>query len=320
MVSVMIDSIPFCTLDELKGVPHPFPYQGSKRYLANAIIPLIPDGTSRLIEPFCGSAAVSVAARYTHKISQVVLADINAPLVELWNAIIDTPDALAEEYGRMWDEQLSDPKEYFMRVRAHFNEEPNPSALLYLMNRIVKGSIRYGRDGRFNQSADNRRLGARPQVVSTRIHGVSNLMQGARVFAKDYAEIVAEAEVGDLVYMDPPYQGTSNNADHRYAAGLRREDYEMVLDEMNHRELSYMVSYDVVDSHDTYGKRLSDNLGLIHLHLCAGTSTQATLLGKKKQTVESLYLSAALVDRLGGEERIPALLNPHIEQQGALFG
>ena len=320
MVGAVTDPIPFCTLEELRGVPHPFPYQGSKRYLANAIIPLIPEGVSRLIEPFCGSAAVSIASRYTHRVSRIVLADINAPLVELWNSIIDAPDALVEEYGRMWEEQLSDPRDYFMHVRARFNEEPNPSGLLYLMNRIVKGSIRYGKDGRFNQSADNRRLGARPQVVSARIHGVSNLMQGTQVFAKDYAEIVADAKTDDLVYMDPPYQGTSNNADRRYAAGLQREDYEMVLDEMNHRKLSYMVSYDVVDAQDTYGKRLSDDLGLTHLHLCAGTSTQATLLGKKKKTVESLYLSPALVDRLGGGERIPSLLNPHAEQQEELFG
>ncbi|MBM3216625.1 hypothetical protein FJZ36_17140, partial [Candidatus Poribacteria bacterium] len=48
------------------SVPHVIPYQGSKRRLADDILRYVPNHVERLIEPFCGSAAVSlaVAARF----------------------------------------------------------------------------------------------------------------------------------------------------------------------------------------------------------------------------------------------------------------
>jgi site-specific DNA-adenine methylase len=42
-------------------VPQPFQYQGSKRALAPLILQYLPVSTTRLVEPFCGSAALSIA-------------------------------------------------------------------------------------------------------------------------------------------------------------------------------------------------------------------------------------------------------------------
>ena len=43
-------------------IPHPIPYQGSKRGIAEAILAYFPQHVTRLIEPFAGSAAVTLAA------------------------------------------------------------------------------------------------------------------------------------------------------------------------------------------------------------------------------------------------------------------
>ncbi|WP_289098609.1 DNA adenine methylase [uncultured Bifidobacterium sp.] len=122
--------VSFRRLDMLKGTPQPFPYQGSKRYLANAIVPLIPDGVDRIIEPFCGSAAVSIAARQTGKVQSAVIADINAPLIDLWNEILKEPDRLIVGYTYLWNEQLSNPREYFKEVRDSFNETHKTALLI----------------------------------------------------------------------------------------------------------------------------------------------------------------------------------------------
>jgi hypothetical protein len=45
-------------------VPQPFQYQGSKRALAPLILQYLPIGTTRLVEPFCGSAAGSRSAAF----------------------------------------------------------------------------------------------------------------------------------------------------------------------------------------------------------------------------------------------------------------
>ena len=69
------------------SVPHPIPYQGSKRSLAKQILQYIPDNTTRLIEPFAGSAAISLAVAYHGKAPDFILNDINAPLMTLWQMI-----------------------------------------------------------------------------------------------------------------------------------------------------------------------------------------------------------------------------------------
>jgi hypothetical protein len=43
-------------------VPQPFQYQGSKRALAPLILQYLPVSTTRLVEPFCGSATSSRSA------------------------------------------------------------------------------------------------------------------------------------------------------------------------------------------------------------------------------------------------------------------
>ena len=45
-------------------VPHPIPYQGSKRGLAPVILSYFPAHFARLVEPFAGSAAISLATAY----------------------------------------------------------------------------------------------------------------------------------------------------------------------------------------------------------------------------------------------------------------
>jgi DNA adenine methylase len=71
---------------------------------------------------------------------------------------------------------------------------------------------------------------------------------------------------------------------------------------MNEKDVSYIISYDGQTGGKTHGKLLPCRLSLKHLNIHAGRSSQATLLGYNHETVESLYLSPALVERLNGEE------------------
>ncbi len=279
-------------------VPHPFPYQGSKRALARAVLGFLPDDTGALVEPFAGSAAVSIAARHAGIAAAAVISDVNAPLMALWRRILDDPRRLADEYESLWQAAAPDPKAFFFRARDQFNRTREPALMLYLLNRIVKSAVRYSKAGDFNQSADNRRLGARPDTVRDRLVRTSATMAGTGIAAGPYEEHLARAEPRDVVYLDPPYQGVTNTADHRYLAGLARTDFERALRDANDAHVSYIVSYDAVRPDNKYGEPLDPALGLTHLHLPAGRSAQSTLGGGSDVTIESLYLSPALVARL----------------------
>lgn len=287
-------------------VPHPFPYQGSKRALARAVLAFLPPGTGTLVEPFAGSAAVSIAARHAGKARASAISDVNVPLMELWRRILEDPQRLADEYEGLWRASARDPKAFFFRTRDEFNRTREPALLLYLLNRIVKGAIRYSKAGHFNQSADNRRLGARPDTVRDRLLRTSATMTGTAVRSGSYEAHLANAGPRDVVYLDPPYQGVSTSADHRYLAGLARADFEHALREANRAGVSYLVSYDAIRADGKYGEPLDTALGLTHLHLAAGRSAQSTLGGGRAVTIESLYLSPALTRRLDGRTDLAA--------------
>jgi DNA adenine methylase len=281
----------------------PFPYQGSKRKIAPDVLSLFPDSVDTLIEPFCGASAVSLLAAKEKKIDKIILNDLNKPLVKLWDEILWNPEDITNRYSELWNAQLNNPKKYFLEKREEFNKTHSPDLLLYLLARIVKGAVRYNSNGDFNQSADNRRKGMRPNKMRKNIMRVSLLLADiTSVYSKDYKNIANLATPKDLVYMDPPYQGTSFTRDHRYFEGVKFNEFVNCLDDLNTKETSYIISYDGACGKKRYGKKLPESLNLKHLFINTGRSTQSTLLGRSDSTVESLYLSPALLKRLDKED------------------
>lgn len=141
------------------GIPHPIPYQGSKRALAKHIIANFPTDVDRVIEPFAGSSAVSLAAAYHGRANKFILNDFNKALVSLWEEIIYRPDEIGNGYEKLWHEQQNRERDYYDFVRTEFNKTGRADYFLYLLARCVKASVRYNSYGEFNQSPDNRRKG-----------------------------------------------------------------------------------------------------------------------------------------------------------------
>ena len=277
------------------AAPHPIPYQGSKRRLAAAILAHAPGRVCRLIEPFAGSAAVSLAAASRDLAARYCIADRLGALAALWRAILDHPDHTADAYERLWRAQHADAASHYRAVRARFNRTGDPVALLYLLARCVKNAVRFNGAGQFNQGADHRRAGVRPPRMRREIARASALLADrAEVVAADYAELLADASPGDLVYLDPPYQGVSGSRDPRYIAPLDLDRFVGQLDALNRRRVPFLVSFDGSSGGRTYGAALPAELRLRRVWLRAGRSSQATLVGRVAETVESLYLSPGL--------------------------
>jgi DNA adenine methylase len=239
----------------------------------------------------------------------------------LWDRILTDPVTLADDYEALWLEQRKDPRSFYDEVRAKFNASKEPHLLLYLLARCVKAAVRYSKNGDFNQSPDNRRLGAVPSTMRRRLMDTSRVLSQTMAMPGDYTEFLSTANQSSVVYMDPPYQGVSNVRDHRYMRGLERAEFERHLRNAVRTGTSFILSYDAVTETKQYGNAVSGDLGLTHLHVIAGRSSQATLQGIHKVTVESLYLSPALVDRLGGEDQVARRLGGPVspEQQESLF-
>jgi DNA adenine methylase len=291
---------------EMIKAPHAFPYQGSKRNLARAILPYLPDDINCFIEPFAGSAAMSIAALINKKAKTLTIGDLNKPLIELWCAIVNSPGILSDQYHHLWTAQFeSDEGTYYEKIRNSFNQDFKPEHFLYLLARCVKAAVRYNSHGKFNQSRDKRRLGMKPQNMRENIHEVSSLLFGkTQFFSCDYKETLQRAKSNDLVYMDPPYQGTSKKHDTRYLEGLDYDEFVSSLEVLNSNSIPFLVSYDGRTGDKQHGRLLPDHLCLEHIELHAGRSAQATLLGRDAETYESLYLSAPLIEKISHKKRL----------------
>lgn len=293
------------------SIPHPIPYQGSKRKLAPDILKYIPANTKRLVEPFAGSAAVSLAALNSNKVEKILLNDLNMPLICLWNEIIASPQRIASQYELLWYEQQGKERAYYDEVRQKFNQTQRAEYFLYLLARCVKASVRYNANGEFNQSPDNRRKGTQPATMQKHILGASHLLKNKTALtATDYREVLAGVQETDLVYLDPPYQGVSGKRDPRYLSSISFDDFVDALRDLNRLAVPYIVSYDGKSGTKSYGRILPVNLNLKRIELDAGRSSQATLLGRSQKTIESLYLSPGLVEKLG--------MRPRFRQQYSL--
>lgn len=281
-------------------IPHIVQYQGSKRILAPQILQYMPNRFNRLIEPFAGMAAISVAVAYENRTDNFCINDLNAPLTRMLQFAIEHPQKLIDTYSKLWTEQFSygeDHIEHFYAVRERFNSgEETPENMLYLLARCVKGAVRYGRNGKFNQSPDKRRHGTNPKTLTPNVYAISRLLKGKATFSSlDYHEILEMARPGDLVYMDPPYQGVSNVRDNRYFAGVPFDEFAESIKILERKGVDYLISYDGECGGKEYGEELPSSLHCQKVMLNAGLSSQSLLLGKKSTTFEALYISEALL-------------------------
>jgi len=280
-------------------LPHPIPYQGSKRNLANQILRMFPDHFENLIEPFAGSAAITIASAFYFKANHFIINDINEPLINLWDIIINDPKAMIKSYHDIWHGQLGNEEEYYYQIRDKFNDTKQPEYLLFLLAKCVKAAVRYNSKGGFNQSPDKRRLGRNPLSMRDDILNVSHLLKGkTQLYSVDYQNLIDLSTTDDLVYMDPPYQGTGLNGGFNYAGNIEFDNFVVSLFVLNNKNIPYILSYDGRTGDKTYGNLLPENLNLTKIEINAGRSSQATLLNRNEITYEAVYLSPALVSKI----------------------
>ena len=278
-------------------IPHVIPYQGSKRKLAPTICAHFPAKVGTLYEPFAGSAAITIHAAYHGLANHFVIGDTLRPLVELHETIIEKPATISDAYERIWTAQPEGAKaiDYFLKIREQYNRERDSERLLFLILRCVANAVRFAKNGNFSQSPDKRRRGTHPDRIRESVFAVSKLLKGKTEFCcADFATVSESASHDDLVYMDPPYQGTTDGADKRYFEQLDRERLIIRLREMTTRGVPFILSYDGQHGEKKYGEDLPVDLHAYKMLVRVGRSTQGTLNGKEVITYESIYLSHGL--------------------------
>lgn len=203
---------------------------GGKRQLLPALRPYYPTVFGAYIEPFFGSGAVffDLAAHGRLEGHPVMLIDSNPDLIGCYEAVRDTPDAVADELERLAASHDRDGRQHYYAVRdERFNPlrasrrgdagaiayTPELAAMLIYLNRTgFNGLFRVNASGAFNVPAGRY---DRPRIADReRLHRVSAALGAPGVTLRygSFLDAAALAAPDDFLYIDPPYAPLSDTA------------------------------------------------------------------------------------------------------------
>lgn len=191
---------------EQQGVPalkgQLLKWVGNKQKFAVEICNYFPRTFGTYFEPFIGSGGVlaTLAPR------QAVAGDVFKPLIEIWQQLHDDKQVLVNWYTERHEliEQMG-KKEAYEKVKADYNANPNGADLLFLSRVCYGGVVRFRqKDGHMSTPCGPHRP-MPPENFAYRAYIWAARTRGARFLHADFAETMALAQKGDLVYLDPPY-------------------------------------------------------------------------------------------------------------------
>jgi DNA adenine methylase len=171
-------------------------WQGSKRAIARQIASLVPNTTTRYVEPFLGSGAVFFALQPRN----ALLSDALFELVCTFEAVRDNPitvdlavRALATSADYYAIRARPAPTQSRLDVAARF---------LYLNAHCFNGLYRTNRKGEFNVPKGSRVPGPPTRATLT---AASRVLENTEILCTDALALRGAAQAGDFWYLDPPY-------------------------------------------------------------------------------------------------------------------
>lgn len=176
---------------------------GNKQKFAHEIIGHFPARLGAYHEPFLGAGGVMATLAPARGYGS----DVFAPLVEIWQTLSRDPETLKRWYEDRWREVRAAPDrvEGYERVKARYNAGPNGADFLFLTRSCYGGVVRFRKSDGHMSTPVGAHEPISPRAFAARVDLWSRRLGGCRFDRLDYAEAMARARPGDLVYCDPPY-------------------------------------------------------------------------------------------------------------------
>ena len=219
---------------------------GGKRKLLPQLLPLLPDDVEKMlhIEPFIGGGALFFAQQP----KRAILSDVNADLIGTYLAVRNDVEIVIGQLKMLAAEHS---QKMYYQIRDQYNG-PEAKArfgraamFIYLNKTCFNGVHRVNKSGEFNVPAG--------QYKNPRICDVEQLRQASVVLSKAHVQsgsfeyVLAVAQPGDFIYLDPPYDPVSATSNFTTYAqgGFDRNDQQRLRDtfgELDNRRCNLMLS------------------------------------------------------------------------------
>ena len=176
-------------------------YPGGKTKLLDELLPHLQEKKfirGRYIEPFVGGGSVFFAVNPDN----ALLSDLNKELIDLYKGIRNYPHKVWEMFA-----QFPEGKEAYYQVRdtayQHQKIWYRAARTLFLNRTCFKGMWRHNQEGKFNVGfgGDERRWA----ITYENILDLSKRFKRASLLFSDFDSVLNEVQVGDFIFIDPPY-------------------------------------------------------------------------------------------------------------------
>lgn len=218
-------------------------WAGGKRQILDIILDKIHDSTKydnkdsyRFIEPFVGGGVVFLSL----KNSKTIINDLNFELIKTYKVIRDEPEVLMTRLDELFAEYRNRGEEFFYEMRRmdrneNFRFYPNveiAARMIFLNKTCYNGLYRVNSSGYFNTPVGRNNL--KGLYDRKNILAISEYLNGPEVeiLNESYESAIRRAGMGDVVYIDPPYDYKEDDGFTQYQkAGFTFNDFLKLKEE-----------------------------------------------------------------------------------------
>lgn len=179
-------------------------WAGNKTAIMPELKKYLPAGP-RLVEPFAGSCAVMMETDYP----SYLVADINPDLINLYKKVAADCESFISRARVLFE--IANREVAYYNIRQEFNcsteitDFMKAVYFLYLNRHGYRGLCRYNKSGHFNIPYGNYK---NPYFPEKELRTFAEKAQRATFICASFDETLAMLKAGDVVYCDPPYDGT----------------------------------------------------------------------------------------------------------------
>ena len=256
-------------------------WAGNKYRIMQHLQDVLPPA-QRLVEPFVGSGAVFFNSEY----KKFLLNDANEDLINLYKILKSDPQTFIEDSQKLFVPK-NNSKARYITLRRKFNESKDPwlrsTLFLYLNRHGFNGLCRYNSKGGFNVPFGSYK---KPYYPINEILAFAKKMKKARLLCQDFIALLQQAQVGDVVYCDPPYVPLSKTASFTaYGPTTFGETQQIALAEQA-ESLSTRGIPVIISNHDTaFTRELYATAKIIPLQVTRNISCKVNNRAKAKEII-----------------------------------
>jgi DNA adenine methylase len=201
-------------IEDNVNVSYPFvKWAGGKTQLLSELDGVIPSKFDRYFEPFLGGAALFFHLISDRKLSfSSYLSDLNSELIITYKIVKDNVSELLQLLKQYEAAYKSAPFGFYYELRDKLkpiNDIEKAARFITLNKTCYNGLYRVNRSGIFNVPIGRYKS---PLICdSNNLQNVSRALRYSKaiILASDYKRVILEnAQKGDFVYLDPPYNPT----------------------------------------------------------------------------------------------------------------